>query len=135
MEKTYKIYLGYSWNYPDAKERLLDFLNSSSIPFVISSLQKDDPANDRDDEEELYKAIKAQIEPADIVIILAGEYELYKKWVDKEIKIAKHDFSKKIIAVELWDHDMTSETLKFNADKVIRWDHLTMLNDEIKELG
>jgi hypothetical protein len=48
----------------------------------------------------LYNAIKNQISPVNCVIILAGVYSTYSKWINKEIEISKQVFNKPIVAVE-----------------------------------
>jgi ribonuclease HI len=51
----------------------------------------------------------------DVIIILAGVYSSYSKWIDKEIKIAKN-FStpKPILAIEPWASEKTSLIVKNN---------------------
>ena len=69
----------------------------------------------------LYEAIKTQISPVHCVVMLAGVYATYSKWINKEIKISKQDFDKPIVAVEPWDSEKTSAIVKDNADKIVKW--------------
>jgi hypothetical protein len=39
--------------------------------------------------------------PSSVVLILAGVYATYSKWIDAEIRIAK-EYGKPIIAIEPW---------------------------------
>lgn len=69
----------------------------------------------------LYNAIKNQISPVNCVIILAGVYNTYFKWINKEIEICKELFNKPIVAVEPWGSEKTSKIVKDNADVIVKW--------------
>jgi hypothetical protein len=56
------------------------------------SIPKDDSVHNASNEAQLYEAIKRQIAPTQVVIILAGVYATYSKWIDQEIRIAKREF-------------------------------------------
>lgn len=70
------------------------------------------------------------------MLILAGVYSTYSKWINKEIKIAKTEFwtPKSIIAIEPWGAERTSKVVKDAADKVVGWNSSSIIN-AIKELG
>jgi hypothetical protein len=53
--------------------------------------------------------------------MLAGVYSTYSKWIRKEIKISKTDYSKPIIAVEPWASEKTSVVVKTYADEIVKW--------------
>lgn len=55
------------------------------------------------------------------VVILAGVYSTYSKWINKEIEISKHVYSKPIIGVEPWASERTSKIVKDNADEIAKW--------------
>lgn len=84
------------------------------------SVPKDDPIHNCDSDKELYEAIERQISPCECVIIMAGVYSTYSKWINKEIEIAKN-LGKTIIAVEPWGSERTSQIVTENADKVVKW--------------
>lgn len=134
MSKIYNIFISHSWNYSDAYEKIIEMLEKSSIEYKNYSVPKNDPIHNANDDTELYEAIKAQIKPTSVVIILAGVYSSYSKWIDKEIQISKNDFDKKIIAIEPWGSEKTSVKVKNNADKIIGWNY-TSLEKAIKELA
>ncbi|MGL5902723.1 MAG: TIR domain-containing protein, partial [Cetobacterium sp.] len=81
---------------------------------------KDDPIHNAKNDKELYEAIVRQMSPASVIIILAGVYASYSKWIQKEIEIAKSK-NKKIIAIEYWGAEKTSKIVKENADIIIKW--------------
>jgi len=119
---NYRLFISHSWTYSDAYEKLVSILNNASLfKYSNYSVPKDDPVHNARTDYELYDAIKAQIRPVNCVLILAGVYSSYSKWIDKEIKIAKHEFGKPIIAIEPWGAEKTSLIVKSNAIAVVKW--------------
>ena len=120
MSKTYNLFISHSWSYPEAYDGLTKLL--SDRPYFIYkdfSVPKDDPITSP----LLYEAIKRQIAQCHVVLVMAGVYASYGEWIDKEIKIAKTEFSrpKPIIAVEPWGSERTSRVVKDSADKIVGW--------------
>ncbi len=122
--KTYDIFISHSWAYGDAYEKLSKMLDAASnFSYRNYSVPKDDPVHDADSDTELYKAIKKQISPSNIVIIMAGKYATYSKWIEKEIKIAKAEFQnpKPILAVAPWGNQQVSSVVSEAADEIAGW--------------
>lgn len=137
MSKTYHLFISHSWAYSDAYEKLLALLDKDEdFSYSNYSVPKDDPIHTKGSDQELYDAIKEQISHASVVLILAGVYSSYSKWIDKEIKIAKEEFSseKPIIAIEPWGAEKTSQKVKDAADEIVGWNSKSVI-DAIKELG
>ena len=137
MEKKYHIFISHSWTYSDAYDKLKELLDKDiNFSYIDYSVPKNDPIHNANNDTELYKAIKMQIAKASVIIILAGVYSTYSKWIKKEIKIAQTEFatSKKIIAVEPWASERTSITVKTVADKIVGWNSSSIIK-AIKELG
>jgi hypothetical protein len=120
--KNYRLFISHSWTYGDAYKKLVKFFDEhSNFKWSNYSVPEDDPVHDADNDTELYNAIKNQIQPVHCVVILAGVYSSYSKWINKEIEISKKVFSKPIIAVEPWDSKKTSKIVKDNADAIVKW--------------
>ena len=137
MDKTYHLFISHSWSYSNAYDGLINLLDKDkNFSYKNYSVPKDDPIHDAGTDKELYEAIKVQISKASVVIILAGVYATYSKWINKEIKIAKEEFvsPKPIIAVEYWGSEKTSRVVKEAADKIVKWNSNSIIN-AIKELG
>ena len=137
MLKTYTLFISHSWNYSDAYERLVDLLNSRSyFSYINYSVPKDDPVHTNGNDKELYEAIKNKISQCNVVIILAGVYSSHSKWINKEIRIAKNDFShsKSIIAIKPWASKNTSQIVKDNADIIVKWNTESIVS-AIRELS
>ena len=101
---NYRLFISHSWTYGDAYEKLVAFFKEHpNFMWTNYSVPKDDPIHDASNETALYDAIKNQISPVNCVIMLAGVYSTYSKWINKEIEISKKVFSKPIVAVEPGD--------------------------------
>ena len=79
------------------------------------------------------KQSKIKIAGTSCVLILAGVYSTYSKWIYKEIEISKA-FGKPIIAIEPWGAEKTSTIVKNNADIIVKWQGASIVK-AIKELG
>jgi len=111
-------------------------LDAGNIEYKNYSVPKDDPIHTNGTDKELYEAIKNKISPSSVVIILAGVYSSYSKWIDKEIQISTKEFltKKPILAIEPWGSEKTSKKVKDNADKIVKWNTESIIK-AIKELG
>ena len=121
---TYNLFISHSWAYGDAYDRLLELLRAKPyFNFHDYSVPKDDPIHNAGSDWQLEQAIKKQMAPASCVLVLAGVYSTYSKWIRKEVHLARCGFSapKKIIAIEPWGSQHTSQYVKENADEIVRW--------------
>lgn len=137
MAKTYNLFISHSWAYSDAYEKLCSLLNSdNTFCYKNYSVPKNDPIHNAGTDKELKEALKQQMQCASVVLILAGVYASYSKWIDKEIELAQSSFStpKKIIAIEPWGAEKTSLKVKNAADKIVKWQTSSIVS-AIKELG
>ncbi len=101
MSKTYNLFISHSWAYSDAYEKLVGLLdNADDFAYKNYSVPKNDPIHNAKNDKELKAAIKNQMQSASVVLILAGVYSSYSKWIDIEIELAQSGFTnaKKIIA-------------------------------------
>ena len=89
MSKTYNLFISHSWAYSDAYEKLCNLLDKRKyFSYNNHSIPKDDPVHTSGTDRELADAIKAHMRGCHIVIIMAGKYSTYSKWIKKEIKIS-----------------------------------------------
>lgn len=135
--KNYNLFISHSWQYSDNYDGLLKLLKSDPFfSFKNYSVPKDDPIHNATNDTQLYTAIKQQISPCHVVLILAGVYSSYSKWINNEIIIANKEFykPKPIIAVELYGSERTSKIVKDNADRIVKWNSKSIIK-AIQELG
>ena len=95
------------------------------------SVPKDDPIHNAKYDYQLKAAIRNQMQHASCILILAGVYSTYSKWINIEIELAQ-EMGKKIIAIEHWGAKKVSTTVKNNATKVVKWQTSSIVN-AIKE--
>lgn len=116
----YRIFISHSWVYSEAYDKIEEFLKAQGISFYNHSVPKDDPIHTNGTDKELYEKIDAKVRGCSCVIILAGVYASYSKWIDKEIEIAKK-YNKPIIAVEPFGSERTSTVVKEAATVIVAW--------------
>ncbi len=133
MSKTYRIFISHSWTYSDAYEKIIKFFDERELDYYNHSVPKDDPVHTNGTAKQLREAIDAKMKGTSCVIILAGVYASYSKWIQEEIDIAK-EYGKPIIAVEPWASERTSQIVKENADRIVKWQGKSIV-DAIIELG
>ncbi len=133
MEKNYRLFISHSWSYSDAYDKVISMINSQNIQYYNHSVPINDPIHTNGSEYQLRDAIDAKIKGSSCVIILAGVYSTYSKWIQKEIEIAQK-YEKAIIAIEPWASEKTSTVVKEAANKIVKWQGKSIV-DAIKELG
>ena len=133
MIKQYRLFISHSWTYSDVYEKLINILDSQNLSYYDHSVPKSDPIHTNGTDKDLYEAIKNKIAGTSCVLILAGVYSTYSKWIYKEIEISKA-FGKPIIAIEPWGAEKTSTIVKNNADIIVKWQGASIVK-AIKELG
>lgn len=132
--KTYNLFISHSWTYSNAYNNLTSMLDEAKyFDYKNYSVPKDDPIHNASNSKELYEAIKNQVKYAHVVIILAGVYSTYSKWIDKEIEIAQN-MGKPILAVEPWGSEKTSSKVKNAADRIVKWNTDSIVN-AIREIS
>ena len=134
---TYNLFISHSWKYADQYDRLVALLKAKPyFDFQNYSVSPDDPINDADNDTQLRREILNQMRPCHVVLILAGVYATYSKWINIEIALAKEGFtsSKPIIAIRPWGAERTSATVSAAADRIVGWNTDSIVS-AIRELG
>ena len=122
--KIYNLFISHSWAYSDNYDRLINLLERRSyFRFRNYSVPRNDPIHTNGTDARLRKAIYRKIQPCSVIIILAGVYSTYSKWINIEIDIARRKFyrPKPILALQPWGSERISSIVKQNADRVVRW--------------
>ncbi len=133
MSKTYRLFISHSWSYDENYKRVVELIEEQGLSFYDHSVPKDDPIHTNGTDQELHDAIEAKMKGTSCILILAGVYASYSKWIKKEIAIAE-SYGKTIIAIEPWDSERTSKVVKDAADKIVKWQGKSIA-DAIKELA
>ena len=120
---TYNLFISHSWTYSDAYDGLVKLLKkaeSDGFYYKDYSVPKNDPIHNANNDSQLKEAIQNQIKHASCVLILAGVYATYSKWINIEIELAK-EMGKKIIAVVPRGAERISKTVNDNANEIAKW--------------
>ena len=135
--RTFNLFISHSWSYSDSYDRLIELLEARPYFFFRNySVPRNDPIHDAGTADELREAISRQMAPSSVVLILAGVYASYSKWIDEEIDLATNGFSvaKPIIAIAPWGSQRTSARVTDAADVLVRWNTESIVS-AIRELA
>lgn len=118
---SYNLFISHSWTYSDEYNRLINLLRSKPyFDFRDYSVPQNDPIHNAANTYQLKEAIRRQMQPASCVLIMAGVYSTYSKWINIEIELAR-SMNKKIIAIEPFGSERTSTVVKNAADEIVKW--------------
>ena len=128
---TYPIFLSYSWAEQDGTERITSLmenyrLNTEDFAYEYYSVSKDDPVQFLPSNKALANAIEAQMKQCSCLIILAGVYEEFKRWINLELDAAKK-LKIPVILVEAVNPKHTNFKEKRVASATVKWN--------VQELG
>ena len=104
FDRTYHIFISHAWTADSDYKGVIDLLNKdSTFKYKNYSVPKSNPLEINAPTEigrdrQLTRKISEQIRHGSVVIIIAGMYVKYRKWIQKEIDIAKQ-MNKPILVV------------------------------------
>ena len=128
---TYNLFISHSWNYSNQYDRIVELLRQRpNFEFRDYSVPPDDPIHNVANDNQLRSAIRNQMSPCHAVIILAGVYATYSKWINAEIDLAKDGFQnpKPIIAVRPYENTNISAAVREAADRIVGWKTVSIVN-------
>ena len=130
--RIYNIFISHSWTYGDAYDKLSEMLSKAPYFYYKDySIPKDDPIHNAPTDWQLENAIDGKMRPCSAILIMAGKYATFSKWIKKEIKIA-NSLNKPIIAIAPWGADQVSQPVKDNAITIVGWNSSSIVQ-AIKE--
>lgn len=119
--QTYHLFISHSWNYSDAHDRLVKLLTAHpTFTFKNFSVPPHNPIIGAQTDKQLELAIENKIRPCSAVLIMAGMYSAYSKWINKEIEIAKR-MGKVIIAIKPFGAERISTVVRDAAHAECAW--------------
>ncbi len=124
MSNTHNLFISHSWQYTDAYIKLCNLLNNRPyFNYNNFSVPKDDPIHTNGTDKQLLEAITNKMRLSHVILIMAGKYSTYSKWINKEIIIANKGFAnpKPIIGIKPWANTVVSSTVKDNAIEMVNW--------------
>ncbi len=131
--RTYDLFISHAWRYNDEYYRLEELLREYSyFNFRNYSVPEHDPI-DFESVKELVMKLDEQIRQSSVVLVIGGMYCKYRKWIKKEIEIAKK-YNKPIILIEPYGSKKIPSIVENNANKVVKWNTKSII-EAIKELA
>ena len=124
------IFISHSWKYEKHYDTLKKWLDESTLDYKNMSIPIDDPIHSKTDKE-LKDAIENKIKVSSVVLVMAGVYSSYSRWIDIEIEISK-EYSKYIIAVKPWAQTNLSSIVQSASNKIVGWNSASVIS-AIKE--
>ncbi|MHC8322661.1 TIR domain-containing protein [Pseudomonas sp. GB2N2] len=126
--QTFHLFISHSWNYPHAHDSLVRLLNAQpDFAFKNFSVPTQNPIVDARTDKQLEEAIENKIRPCSAVLIMAGMYSTYSKWINKEIEIAKR-MGKVIIAIKPFGAERISTVVRNAAHAECAWNTNSIVN-------
>lgn len=118
--RTFNIFVSHSWNYTDEYNGFINLLERRSyFNFRNYSVPNEKP-KDTSTDKELKIALEGQIRPTHIVIILAGMYANYSKWINIEMNIAKK-MGKPMIGIRPYGGQRVPTQVSSEVNEIIAW--------------
>ena len=118
---TCNTFISHSWKYDNHYQTIVNFLNSdSTFKWQDYSIPINDPVHTNGTDAELRAKIDNHMRNSSVIILIAGVYASYSKWIDAEIDIAKK-YNKPIITVKLWASERSSDRAQSAATEVVAW--------------
>ena len=118
--KTYDVFISHAWNYHEDYFRVVQFLNDALyFNWRNYSVPEHDPV-DGNSNRMLKEALKRQMRPANIVLILAGMYAAHSGWIDFEIEFSLQ-INKPMIGIRPWGQQRIPKIVSDNVDVMVGW--------------
>ena len=103
----YRVFISNLWTYSAQYDKVKEFLKKENVEYFNHSVPKDDPIHTNGTDKQLREKIDAKIRGCSCIIIFAGVYATFSKWINIEIELAQK-YGKPIIAVQYWGAERTS---------------------------
>lgn len=120
---TYNLFISHSWSYGGDYNRLTSLLDAKLyFSYANFSVPRDDPIHTQSNAV-LRQAILNKIRLCHVVVIMAGVYSTYSRWINIEIELAQSGFAnpKPILAVKPRGNINVSRPVALAAGKIVNW--------------
>ena len=112
----YRLFISHAWKYNAEYDRLIDYLDDAeNFDYANYSVPEHDPVDGNIEE-----ALRKQIRPVEVVLILAGMYVSHSDWIQFEIDFADL-LGKPIIGIKPWGSERIPQAVQDKAQEIIGW--------------
>ncbi len=127
----YRIFISHAWAYNEEYYRLEKLLNDYSyFDYRNYSVPQHDPLETK---ARLKQKLTDQINPVQVVVVLAGMYAAHSEWIQYEIEEAQRLY-KPIIGVRPWAQERVPQIVQ-NSARVIHGFNAGPIVESIRELA
>lgn len=120
MSNTYNLFISHAWDYNSDYYSLVQKLNEYPyFSYKNYSVPQHDALQTKTNKE-LEEALYRQIAPTSVVLIIAGMYYNHRRWIQKEIDIAK-EYNKPIIVIRPWGAQLMPSELTTSRFIQVNW--------------
>lgn len=125
--KSYAIFISHAWTYNADYYRLERMLDEApNFTWRNYSVPQHD-ALDTATNAELEAALRRQISPTNIVLILAGMYVSHRKWIQKEIDIAL-EMEKPMVGIVPRGQERTPQEVQDVVEEMVGWNTASIVS-------
>ena len=118
--KTYDTFISHAWTYNRDYYRLINFLNDApNFKWRNYSVPQHDPA-DANSTTKLKEALRKQMRPVNIVLILSGMYAAHSDWIEFEIQFAEQ-LGKPMVGIRPWAQQRIPKIVSDAVDEMVGW--------------
>ena len=118
--KTYDVFISHAWTYNSDYYRLVEMLDKApNFKWRNYSVPEHDPLKPKS-KKDLKEALKRQMRPANIIIILAGMYATHSDWIEFEIDYAE-ELNKPMIGVKPWGQQRIPKVVQDAVKEMVGW--------------
>lgn len=124
----YNLMISHSWHYNEHYNKVVNWLNEGlgETEWKNLSVSADNPLDTTTDRE-LKEKLSNRVRLSSAIIVLAGMYASYSKWIDYEIDEAIR-MNKVIIGVRPWGQERIPKKISDNATITVGWNKNSVVN-------
>ena len=116
------LFISHSWSHGTAYAELVVLLDAARhFRYQTYMVPTNDLVHNTPNTEALSIAIKKQMLFCNVVLLMARKDSIYNDRILREIRVAKKDYRKPIVAVRRWRHEKVSPVVSLAADKLVDW--------------
>jgi hypothetical protein len=118
--KVRRLFISHAWDYNSQYNNLVNLLqNKAFFTFYNHSVPNHDPLDART-VKELEDRLRNQIKGCHVILVIAGVYPSYRKWIQKELEIAA-EYAKPIIGVKPLGQQNISALVQLYSNEIVSW--------------
>jgi len=127
--RIYRGFISHAWKYEEDYKTVAGWLRgASNLRFTNTSVPKHDPL-DGGSRAKLERELKRQIDPAQIVLVIAGMYVAHSRtgWIEFEIEEA-FAMGKPIVGIRKWGAERIPALVQERAIEIVGWQQASVVD-------